>query len=136
MYDPMMGNQTLDKGKGKLREEDFENAFAQAAAFMHQAESAKIEELDEDRFTSLDDAMRNTSLSDKEEDLANLNSMQLPAKQRLQEISGFDQCVCLSCIPHPDIKASSSSEFGINYKIQPFLLHRKILGSGKQSLIN
>lgn len=72
---------TMDKGKGKLRAEDFENAFAQAES-MHQVESARIEELDEERFTGLEDAMRYTSLDTKSE------PMMLPTKAR-----DFDECV-------------------------------------------
>lgn len=81
MYNGSMNNgsmmtalPTMDKGKGKLRAEDFENAFAQAES-MHQTESARIEEVNEERFTGLEDAMRDTTL-DKSE------PMMLPTKAR------------------------------------------------------
>ena len=72
---PMMAGPTLDKGKGKLRAEDLENAFAQ----VEQAESSKIEAVaDEDRFTGLEDAMRDASLDDKQGE----TTSQLPTKAK------------------------------------------------------
>jgi hypothetical protein len=88
MYNQMMGMQSSNKGKGKLRTEDFESAFDQAAAFMNQTETARIEELSEESFTGLEDAMRDTSLDNKSEPLA---SMQLPVKPRPQETSDFNR---------------------------------------------
>lgn len=50
--------QTLDKGKEKMRAEDFDVAFAQAAASC-QTESAKIEEVQE-----VTETLANTKLDD------------------------------------------------------------------------
>ena len=49
--------QTIDKGKGKMRAEDFDVAFAQAAA--HQTESARIEEVQD-----VTETLANTTLED------------------------------------------------------------------------
>jgi len=81
LSNPMMAAPTLDKGKGKLRAEDFENAFAQAEN-MHQAESSKIEEVtDEDRFTGLEDAMRDASMDEKQKEEPSTTA-QLPSQAR------------------------------------------------------
>lgn len=78
---PMMAGPISDKGKGKLRAEDFENAFAQAE-YMHQAESSKIEEVtDEDRFIGLEEAMRDASLDDKQGETTS-TFLQLSSKAR------------------------------------------------------
>ena len=50
--------QMMDKGKGKMRAEDFDVAFAQAVA-SYQTESAKIEEV-----TDITEALANTTLED------------------------------------------------------------------------
>jgi TPP-dependent trihydroxycyclohexane-1,2-dione (THcHDO) dehydratase len=50
--------QMMDKGKGKMRVEDFDVAFAQAAA-SYQTESARIEEVKD-----LAEALSNTTLED------------------------------------------------------------------------
>lgn len=48
--------QMMEKGKGKMRSEDFDVAFAQAAA-LYQTESAKIEEI-----KGITEALANTTL--------------------------------------------------------------------------
>lgn len=50
--------QMMDKGKGKMRAEDFDVAFAQAAA-SYQTESARIEEVED-----VTEALANTALED------------------------------------------------------------------------
>jgi len=50
--------QITDKGKGKMRAEDFDVAFAQAAA-SYQTESAKIEEVND-----ITETLANTTLDD------------------------------------------------------------------------
>ena len=50
--------QTTDKGKGKMREEDFDVAFAQAAASFL-TESAKIDEVQD-----VTESLANTTLED------------------------------------------------------------------------
>jgi hypothetical protein len=50
--------QTMDKGKGKMRAEDFDVAFAQAAA-SYQTESARIEEV-----RDITESLANTTLDD------------------------------------------------------------------------
>lgn len=50
--------QIMDKGKGKMRAEDFDVAFAQAAA-SYQTESAKIEEVND-----VTETLANTTLDD------------------------------------------------------------------------
>jgi hypothetical protein len=92
MYDQAMGVQIMAKGKGKLREEDFESAFAQAAAFMHQTESARIEEVTEERFSGLEDAMRNTTLNEE------ISGRDMTDKD--QDGYGFNQYVYNSHILH------------------------------------
>ena len=84
MYNPMMGGQTVDKGKGKLRQEDFESAFAQAVASLHQTDTATIEELSEEGFTGLEDAMTRVNLE-------NVNA-------RPQEESDFNKCISHSAV--------------------------------------
>ena len=66
MYQPYGGmnainssqQQIMDKGKGKMRAEDFDVAFAQAAAF-YQTESARIEEIKD-----ITETLANTTLED------------------------------------------------------------------------
>jgi len=50
--------QMMDKGKGKMRAEDFDVAFAQATA-LYQTESAKIEEIKD-----VTETLANTTLED------------------------------------------------------------------------
>ena len=50
--------QMMDKGKGKMREEDFDVAFAKATA-LYQTESAKIEEIKD-----VTETLANTTLED------------------------------------------------------------------------
>lgn len=50
--------QTIDKGKGKMRAEDFDVAFAQVAA-SYQTESARIEEVQD-----VTETLANTTLED------------------------------------------------------------------------
>lgn len=64
MYRPYGGTnavgqpQMVDKGKGKMRAEDFDVAFAQAAA-LYQTESATIEEVKD-----VTETLANTTLED------------------------------------------------------------------------
>lgn len=60
--------QSLDKGKGKSRDIDFDAAFAQIAASMtsSQAESARIEEVD-DSVTELSETLQNANIKDGEQ---------------------------------------------------------------------
>jgi hypothetical protein len=50
--------QVIDKGKGKMRAEDFDAAFAQAAA-VYQTKPAKIEEIE-----GVTEILANTTLED------------------------------------------------------------------------
>jgi len=50
--------QIMDKGKGKMRTEDFDVAFDQAAA-LYQTESARVEEV-----RDITDTLANTTLED------------------------------------------------------------------------
>jgi len=52
--------QMMDKGKGKMRADDFDVAFAQAAA-LYQTESAKIEEIEDATETLADTTLEDTS---------------------------------------------------------------------------
>lgn len=54
----------LGKGKGKIREADFEAAFAQAATYLPQeSASSQIVEVD-DEVTEIDKALKSTTLED------------------------------------------------------------------------
>lgn len=59
MMQPM---QNLGKGKGKMRDEDFEAAFAQYA--QPETQSAKIEEVKDD-LAELENGLSDTKLDDK-----------------------------------------------------------------------
>jgi hypothetical protein len=92
MHHPIMGSQAIDKGKGKIRQEDFETAFAEVAASMHQTETARMDVVSEDRFTGLENAMMHTSLESKAEEAASITHAELPANAGSQEKSDFNKC--------------------------------------------
>lgn len=62
-FNTMQPMQNIGKGKGKMRDEDFEAAFAQYA--QPETQSAKIEELKDD-VTQLENKLSETKLDDKE----------------------------------------------------------------------
>ncbi|KAF7361743.1 Peroxisomal targeting signal receptor [Mycena venus] len=67
MYGPAMANQfpTQINGKGKSREADFEAAFAQIVAAQTQAETSRIEEVEEGT-TGLEESLEKTRLDDQD----------------------------------------------------------------------
>ena len=65
-FNSMQPMQSIGKGKGKMRDEDFEAAFAQYA--LPETQSAKIEEVKDD-VTGLEKELSETKLDDKEPQL-------------------------------------------------------------------